>query len=197
MPSKVASPIDILQEEGPVPLAKKTSLLLARQTSIGRRMLYEKSKGQIQQRIEAEEGLEADLLEDDLSTIVGPGIPHHMKFIQMPIEDEIRDLSNLVRERTTSEHLRDWHRQKGVVSYVRSRYLNSSDKMQKLGFTRGTHLEGDMMNVETKMFREFDSSKEMDFIPEKIPIIRIHMGKSPILVDERVDFLFVDWGSYV
>lgn len=120
MPSKVTSAIEILQHEGSVSLAQKISLFLARQTSAGRQILYKKSKDQIRERMDAEEGLE-DILDTVLD--VKPGYPPYEVFT-MQLRDEIKTLTTLIEEERPQSVL-EIGTAKGGSFYIWSRYLNT------------------------------------------------------------------------
>ncbi|QKY22030.1 class I SAM-dependent methyltransferase (plasmid) [Halolamina sp. CBA1230] len=185
MPSKVTSALEILQQEGPVPLAQKTSLFLARQTSAGRQILYKKSKEQIRERMDAEEGLE-DILDTVLD--VKPGYPPYRVFT-MQLRDEIKTLTNLV-EKERPKSVLEIGTAKGGSFYIWSRHLDSVNRLISLDLPGG-RFGGGYDEQKTEIFREFSPSKNMDFVRTDSHQSATYDEVSD-LVDDGIDFLFID-----
>jgi predicted O-methyltransferase YrrM len=185
MPSKVNSALKILQQEGPVPLAKKTLLFLAQQTSAGRQVLYKKSKEEIRERMDAEEGLE-----DILNTVldVKPGYPPYEVFT-MQLRDEIKTLTNLV-EKERPQSVLEIGTAKGGSFYIWSRHLDSVDRLISLDLPGG-RFGGGYDEQKTEIFREFSPSKKMDFVRADSHQSATYHEVSD-LVDGGIDFLFID-----
>lgn len=185
MPSKVTSVIDILQKEGPVPLAKKTSLFLTGKSSVGRRILYNRSKEKVRKRMNAEEGLE-DILDTVLD--IKPGYPPYKIFI-MQLRDEIQTLTNLVKKQQPQSVL-EIGTAKGGSFYIWSRHLSSVNKLISLDLPGG-RFGGGYDAQKTDIFREFAPSKEMDFVRNNSHHPNTYDEVSN-LVDNGIDFLFID-----
>lgn len=185
MPSKVTSALEILQQEGPIPLAQKTSLFLAQQTSAGRQILYNKSKEQIRERMDAEEGLE-DILDTVLD--VKPGYSPYEVFT-MQLRDEIKTLTNLV-EKERPQSVLEIGTAKGGSFYIWSRHLDSVDRLISLDLPGG-RFGGGYDKQKTEIFREFSPSKKMDFVRADSHQSSTYDEVSD-LVDGGIDFLFID-----
>jgi predicted O-methyltransferase YrrM len=185
MPSKVNSALEILQQEGPVPLAQKTSLFLAQQTSAGRQVLYKKSKEQIRERMDTEEGLE-----DILNTVldVKPGYPPYEVFT-MQLRDEIKTLTNLV-EKERHQSVLEIGTAKGGSFYIWSHHLNTVNRLISLDLPGGRFGSG-YDEQKTEIFREFSPSKKMDFVRADSHQSATYDEVSD-LVDGGIDFLFID-----
>lgn len=185
MPSKVTSAMEILQQEGLGPLAKKASLFLARQTPPGRMFLYNKSMNKIQKRMDAEQGIE-DILDTVLN--VRPGYPPYQLYTAQ-LRDEIKNLSNLVNKEQPQNAL-EIGTAKGGSFYVWCRYFESMNKIISVDLPGG-RFGGGYDERKTQIFHEFAPSKKMHFIREsshKNPTYE----KISDLVDEDIDFLFID-----
>jgi len=185
MPSKVTSAIDILLQEGPVPLTQKTLLFLARQTSMGRRILYERSKKHLQKRMDTEESLE-DILDTVLD--IKPGYPPYQVFT-MQLRDEIKALTNLV-EKERPQSVLEVGTAKGGSFYIWSRYLDSIDRLISLDLPGG-RFGGGYDERKTDIFSMFSPSKEMDFVRADSHQSNTYNQVSE-LVDDSIDFLFID-----
>jgi predicted O-methyltransferase YrrM len=185
MSSKATSALEILQQEGPVPLAKKTSLFLAKRTSAGRRILYKKSKEQVRERMNAEEGLE-DILDTVLD--VKPGYPPYQVFT-MQLRDEIKTLTNLV-EKERPQSVLEIGTAKGGSFYIWNRYLDSVNELISLDLSGG-RFGGGYDERKTEIFREFSSSNEMYFVRADSHQYDTYEEVSDF-VDRGIDFLFID-----
>lgn len=185
MRSKVTAAMSILQQEGPIPLAKKASAFLAGQTPLGRRILYKKSKEQVQARMDAEVGLE-DILDTVLN--VKPGYPPYQIFT-LQLRDEMKTLTNLV-EKEQPQSVLEIGTAKGGSFYIWSRYLDSVNKLISLDLPGGK-FGGGYSKQKTNIFREFAPSKNMYFVRDNSHQYDTYEEVSD-LVDEGVDFLFID-----
>jgi|AntDeeMinimDraft_6_1070357.scaffolds.fasta_scaffold04337_1 predicted O-methyltransferase YrrM len=185
MPSKVNTAIEILQQEGPVPLAIKTSVFLARQTPAGRRILYKKSKEQIRDRMNAEEELE-DILDTVLD--VKPGYCPYQIFT-LQLRDEINTLTSLV-EKERPQSVLEIGTAKGGSFYTWSRSLESVNELISLDLPGG-RFGGGYDEQMTDIFREFAPSKKMDFIRDNSHYADTYKKVSG-LIDGGIDFLFID-----
>jgi predicted O-methyltransferase YrrM len=185
MLSEVTSALEILQHEGAVPLAQKTSLFLARQTSAGRQVLYNRSKSQIRERMDAEEGLE-DILDTVLD--VKPGYSPYEIFM-MQLRDEIKALTNLI-EKERPQSVLEIGTAKGGSFYIWSRHLDSVDRLISLDLPGG-RFGGGYDEQKTEIFRELSPSKKMDFVRADSHQSSTYDEVSD-LVDGGIDFLFID-----
>lgn len=185
MPSKVTSALDILQQKGPIALAQKTSLFLAQETSVGRRILYNMSKYQVRERMNAEEGLE-----DILDTVLDfkPGYPPYQVFT-VQLRDEIKTLTTLV-EKESPQSVLEIGTAKGGSFYIWSRHLDSVNRLISLDLPGG-RFGGGYDEQKTGIFRQFSPSKKMDFVRADSHQHDTYKTVSS-LVDGGVDFLFID-----
>ncbi|MDB9235521.1 class I SAM-dependent methyltransferase [Halorubrum ezzemoulense] len=177
--------MEILQQEGPVPLAQKTSLFLARQTPVGRRILYKKSKEQIRERMNAETGLEEIL---DTVLEVKPGYPPY-KVYTMQLRDEIKALTKLI-EKEQPKSVLEIGTTKGGSIYIWSRYLDTVNRIISLDLPGG-RFGGGYDEQKTEIFREFAPSKRMDFVRADSHQYSTFDEVSD-LVNGSIDFLYID-----
>lgn len=185
MLSKVTSAIEILREEGPVPLARETSLFLATQTSLGRQFRYNRSLKEVRERMEAEDDLD-DILDTVLD--IKPGYsPYQIEGMQL--RDEIKALTYLV-EKEQPQSVLEIGTAKGGTFYIWSRYLNSVDKLISLDLPNG-RFGGGYDEQKTNIFREFVPSKEMHFVRNDSHQDDTYEAVAK-LVDDGIDFLFID-----
>lgn len=186
MSSKAISAINILRDEGPIPLAKETSLFLARQTTPGRNLLYRQSLKKIRNRM----GKEGDDLTDILHTVldIEPGYqPYQIRAMQL--RDEIKTLATLVEEEEPQGVL-EIGTAKGGTFYIWSRYLDSVDNIISLDLPGG-QFGGGYNEQKSNIFRNFNPSINMEFVRENS-----HQKGTFEEVSSRagegVDFLFID-----
>ncbi len=166
-------------------LAQETSIFLARQTSAGRQILYNKSKEQIRDRMNSEDGLE-DILDTVLD--VRPGYPPY-DVLTMQLRDEIRTLTKMV-EKEQPQIVLEIGTAKGGSFYIWSRHLDSVDRLVSLDLPGG-RFGGGYDKQKTEIFKQFSPSKKMDFV-------RADSHQSSTFdevsdrVDSGIDFLFID-----
>lgn len=185
MAAKVTSAIEVLRDEGPVSLAKKTSVFLAGQTPQGRRWLYEKTKEQLRDRMAAEEDL-GDVLDTVLD--VKPGYPPYQPFV-MQLRDEIEALTELV-EAEQPRTVLEIGTAKGGSFYIWSRHLDSVDKLVSVDLPGG-RFGGGYDERAAELFRQFAPDKRMEFVRADSHRTATFEAVAD-LVDEGVDFLFID-----
>lgn len=185
VPSKLTSALKILQQEGPIPLTQKSSFYLARQTSVGRRILYKKSKNQVRERMNMENGLE-DILDTVLD--VKPGYRPYQVFT-MQLRDEIRTLTNLVKKEQP-ESVLEIGTAKGGSFYIWCRHLDSVDRLISLDLPGG-QFGGGYDEKKASLFNEFSPSKRLDFVRSNSHQYDTFEEVSD-LVDGGIDFLFID-----
>ncbi|MFB6186638.1 MAG: hypothetical protein ABEI86_07215, partial [Halobacteriaceae archaeon] len=158
MSSKVTSALSILQQEGMGSLAVKATAFLGRQTPRGRDILYKKSKKQVRNRMDVEDGLE-DILDTVLD--VKPGYPPY-QILTIQLRDEIKALTKLLEKEQPRSAL-EIGTAKGGSFYIWSRYLDSINKLISLDLPGGK-FGGGYDKKKIDIFQEFSPSKEMRFI---------------------------------
>jgi predicted O-methyltransferase YrrM len=161
------------------------SFFLTQQTATGRRVLFEKSKEQVQRRIDAEEGLD-DILDTVLD--IQPGYPPY-RVHTMQLRDEIEALTELVKKEQP-ESILEIGTAKGGSLYIWSRYLDSVNNLISLDLPGG-QFGGGYDKQKTDLFRTFAPSKQMDFVREDSHQPETYEAVSDV-VDDGVDFLFID-----
>lgn len=185
MRSRTNVALNILQQEGPVSLGKKTTFFLAQQTSVGRKFLYEQSMSQIRDRMKYENDLE-DILDTVLD--IKPGYPPYQVYT-MQLRDEISTLSNKVKKQQPLTVL-EIGTAKGGSFYIWSRYLDSVDNLISLDLPGGK-FGGGYDAQKTNIFKQFSTSKNMDFVRQDSHKISTY-NKIRDISDGSVDFLFID-----
>lgn len=146
---------------------------------------FEKSKKQVQKRMEAEDGLD-DILDTVLN--VEPGHPPYQIFVKQ-LGDELKALTNLVKEEQPQTVL-EIGTAKGGSFYIWSRYLDTVDKLISLDLPGGK-FGGGYDERKTEIFREFAPSKEMHFVRDNSHQVDTYEEVSNLVADS-VDFLFID-----
>lgn len=145
----------------------------------------EKSKKQIQERMDVEDGLN-DIIDTVVS--VKPGYSSYQVFVKQ-LGDELKEFANLV-EKEQPQTVLEIGTAKGGSLYVWSRYLDSVDKVVSLDLPGGKFGGGyneDMIEI----FRQFAPSKQMHFIRENSHENDTY-NEVCNLVNNGVDFLFID-----
>lgn len=184
MYSKVGTARQILLKEGPVALAKKTCLYLARHTSRGEDYLYNHSVNEIQNRMRVEDGLD-DILDTILE--IEPGYPPY-RISALQLRDEIEALANLVKE-DGPETILEIGTAGGGTFYVWSRYLDSVQKLISLDLPAG-EFGGGYNERKTSIFERFAPSKKMYFVRRNSHDLETFHEVSEYV--NKVDFLFID-----
>ncbi len=184
MNRKIRSAARVLRTEGIRSLAQETSLYLARRTSYGNQLLYQKSLDQIEARKQSESGLD-DVLDTVLN--IRPGYrPYEISAIQL--RDEIKSLANLIKEDEPQTVLEIGTASGGTL-YIWSRYLDSVSRLVSLDLPGG-RFGGGYNKKKIGLFREFAPEKEMHFVRDNSHEQSTFDAVSDII--DEVDFLFID-----
>lgn len=186
MPSSVTSALGILQQEGAIPLAKQSFFFIARQSPRARQILFDRSRRQLRERMDAEGQELGDILDTVLD--VKPGYPPYQVYT-MQLREEIRGLATLVKNESPQSVL-EIGTAKGGSFYIWSRYLENVTGLVSLDLPGG-QFGGGYDERMTELFREFAPSKEMQFVRKDSHQPDTY-EKVADVTDGDIDFLFLD-----